>query len=187
MLTNDPILFERAARFHDVGALRSPHTTQLEGGKLDPFVGCNFRLNEFSGGVLLAQLRKLDRIVGDVRGNARRVYAGIRDLPGIRFRSLPDPDGEIGAGVFIRFENSAVCDRFKAAMKAEGVPAQGPGGSVNLPTLPYVIKKTTIHPDWPSFTSARGRSIQYAGSCPRTTDILSRFAGPYMDPKFTEK
>ena len=144
-------------------------------------------MNEFSGGVLLAQLRKLDRIVGDVRANAQRVYAGIRDLPGIRFRTLPDPAGELGSGVFIRFDSKERCARFKAAMKAEGVPAQGPGGSVNLPTLPYVINKATIHPAWPSFTSARGRAIQYAGSCPRTTDILSRFAGPYMDPKYSRR
>ncbi len=187
VVTNDPILFERGIRFHDVGALRSIHTEMLAGGKLDPFVGCNFRLNEFSGGVLLAQLRKLDRIVADVRGNARRVYEGIRDLKGIRFRAVPDPAGELGAGVFIRFENSAVCTRFKNAMKAEGVPAQGPGGSANLPAQPYVIKKATVHPAWPSFTSPRGKSIEYANCCPRTTDILSRFAGPYIDPKFTAK
>ena len=34
-------------------------------------------MNEFTGGVLLAQLRKLDTIIGDVRRNARRVYDGI--------------------------------------------------------------------------------------------------------------
>ena len=77
------------------------------------------------------------------------------------------------------------CERFKAAMRAEGVPVSNPGGSVNLPTLPYVINKVTVHPAWPSFTAPRGRSIQYAGCCPRTTDILSRFAGPHLDPKFT--
>ena len=45
--------------------------------------GLNYRMNEFTGGVLLAQLRKLDTIIGDVRRNARRVYGGIRDLPGV--------------------------------------------------------------------------------------------------------
>ena len=62
-----------------------------------------------------------------------------------------------------------------------------PGGSVNLPTLPYVINKVTVHPAWPSFTSERGKAIQYEGSCPRTTDILSRFAGPSLDPKYTAR
>jgi dTDP-4-amino-4,6-dideoxygalactose transaminase len=156
--------------------------------RLDPFVGCNFRLNEFSGGVLLAQLRKLDRIVSDVRTNARRVYDGIRDLPGAKLRHLPDPAGELGAGVFLDFGDKTRCDRFKEAMKAEGVIAANPGGSVILPTQPYVMRKATVHSAWPSFTSPRGRAIQYGpAACPRTIDILSRFAGPLIDPKFTRQ
>ena len=63
------------------------HEQWVGGAHLQPFAGCNFRMNELSGGVLLAQLRKLDRIVGDVRRNAQFVYSGIRDLPGIRSSS----------------------------------------------------------------------------------------------------
>ena len=187
VVTSNPVVFERACRFHDVGGMRNVHEKLVGSAQLQPFVGCNFRMNELSGGVLLAQVRKLDRIIGDVRQNAQRVYAGIGDLPGIRFRLLPDPAGELGTAVFIRFDSKDKCARFKTAMKAEGVPADGPAGSVNLPTQPYIINKSTVHPAWPSFTSPRGRAIQYAGCCPRTTDILSRFAGPYMDPKFSKR
>ena len=88
--------------------------------------------------------------------------------------------------MFLGFKTKEQCERFKAAMRAEGVPVSNPGGSANLPTLPYVINKVTVHPAWPSFTSARGRSIKYGPqNCPRTIDILSRFAGPSLDPKFT--
>ncbi len=188
VVTNDPVLFERAARFHDLGGLRAVHEQTVGKGKLDWFVGTNFRMNEFSGGVLLAQLRKLDTIVGAVRANARRVYNGIRDLPGIRFRHLPDPEGELGAGVFIGFKTKQQCERFMTAMKAEGVPVSRPSGSVILPTQPHIMKKVTVHPNWPSFSSGRGRAIEYGPkTCPRTIDILSRFAGPSMDPKFTER
>jgi dTDP-4-amino-4,6-dideoxygalactose transaminase len=58
--------------------------------RLDWFIAPNFRMNEFSGGVLLAQLRKLDMITASVRSNARYVYEGIRDLPGLHLRHLPD-------------------------------------------------------------------------------------------------
>jgi 8-amino-3,8-dideoxy-alpha-D-manno-octulosonate transaminase len=187
-VTNDPVMFERAARFHDVGTIRDLHKNMLGSLSLDPFVGCNFRMNEFSGGVLLAQVRKLDRIVGDVRGNAKRVYEGVRDLPGIKFRKLYDPAGELGTGIFIDWETKARADRFKEALKAEGVIATNPGGSVVLPALPYVIKKATVHPAWPSFTSERGRAIKYGPeTCPRTIDILGRFAGPLIDPKYTRQ
>jgi dTDP-4-amino-4,6-dideoxygalactose transaminase len=187
LVTNDPVLFERAARFHDVGMFRPIHQKVAGEQRLTPFVGTNFRMNEFSGGVLLAQLGKLDRIIGNVRANARRVYDGIRDLHGIEFRRLPDPAGELGTGVYIGFKTKDQCDRFKVGMKAENVPASGPAGSAILPVQPYIEKKVTVHPGWPTFNSARGRSIQYgAAACPRTIDILGRFAGVLMDPKFTK-
>jgi 8-amino-3,8-dideoxy-alpha-D-manno-octulosonate transaminase len=185
MVTSDPVVFERASRFHDIGALRDLHQRQTGKPQLDWFVGCNFRQNEFCAGVLLAQLRKLDTIIAAARANAKRVYDGVRTLPGIAFRRLPDPAGELGVGVFIRFDSRERCERFKTAMRAEGVPVSNPGGSVNLPTLPYVINKATVHPAWPSFTTPHGKAIRYEGSCPRTTDILSRFAGPAIDPKYT--
>ena len=188
VVTNDPILFERASRFHDLGGYRAPHQQFTGDAKLDWFFGTNFRLNEFSGGVLLAQTRKLDKIVGAVRSNARSVHEGIRDLPNLKFRLLPDPQGELGTGVFIDFGTKERCDRFLAMMKAENVPASKPGGSVILPTLPHVIAKKTLHPNWPSFTSARGKAIQYGPeTCPRTIDILGRFGGVLMDPKYTKK
>jgi len=188
VVTNDPLLFERASRFHDLGGLRAPHEKLLGKPQGDWFIGSQFRMNEFSGGVLLAQLRKLDTIVASIRANSRRVYDGVRDLPGIRFRRLPDPAGELGSAVFLGFDSKARCDRFKAAMKAENVPVSNPGGSVILPTQPHIEKKVTVHPAWPSFTSARGKAIQYgAACCPRTIDILSRFAGPSLDPKYSRQ
>ena len=188
VVTNDPVLFERAARFHDVGMFRSVHQQLTGEQQVQPFVGTNFRMNEFSGGVLLAQLRKLDTIIGNVRANARRVYEGIRDIPGIRLRQLPDPAGELGTGVYMKFATKEQRDRFMGAMKAENVPASPPTGSAILPVQPYIEKKVTAHPAWPSFTSERGRAIQYgATSCPKTIDILNRFAGVLMDPKFSQR
>jgi hypothetical protein len=46
----------------------------------------------------------------------------------------------------------------------------------------------TVTPRWPSFASARGQSIRYGSECcPRTTDILARFAGVMMSQKYTER
>ena len=78
--TNDPLLFERAARFHDVGGSAPPARTAGRHGRgLGRLSARNFRMNEFTGGVLLAQLRKLDTIVSvlprqrqaRLRGHAR--------------------------------------------------------------------------------------------------------------------
>ena len=57
-----------------------------------------------------------------------------------------------------------------------------------LPIEPYIEKKVTAHPAWPTWNSPRGKAIQYgAASCPRTIDILSRFAGAMIHPMYTEK
>jgi 8-amino-3,8-dideoxy-alpha-D-manno-octulosonate transaminase len=182
VVTSDPLLYERAARFHDVGGFRGGSA------KLRFLPGLNYRMNEFTGGVLLAQIRKLDTIIGDVRRNARRVYAGIRDLPGARVRLLHDPEGELGTGIFLGFPTKEVRERYAAAMRAEGVPVASPGGSVILPVVPEIEQKVTVTPRWPSFASERGQAIRYGRECcPRTIGILSRFAGVMMSPKYTER
>jgi len=186
--TNDDVLFERAVRFHDVGAIRAPYTEILKGGLLAGFASCNFRMNEFTGAVLKGQLQKLETICERVRRNARIVREGIADLPGLKLRKTPDPEGDLGVGVFIDFGNRQRRDYFLRALRAEGIAASGPSGSVILPADPRIAKKATIHPDWPSFNSPRGREIQYgAESCPRTIDIINRFGGVLMDPNFTEE
>jgi 8-amino-3,8-dideoxy-alpha-D-manno-octulosonate transaminase len=188
LVTSDPALFERACRFHDVGNLARPHQGQLGDARLRPFTGTNFRMSEFTGGVMLAQLRKLERIISSVRANSAIVYEGIRDLPGIRLRKRPDPAGGFGSPVFIEFAAKEQKERFVAAMEAENVGARAPGGSVILPIAPYIENKIATHPAWPTWTSPRGKAIRYgAASCPRTIDILSRFAGPSVGPKYSRQ
>lgn len=184
--TNDAALFERAIRFHDVGGIRAPHTDWIGETHGEPFIGVNYRMNEFSGAVLLAQIRKLPRVVSDIRGVARRVYDGIADLPNLELRGLPDPAGELGSAVFLGFPGKAKRDRFIEAMRAENVPAGPPGGSVLLPTQPHIIAKRATHPNWPTWNSPEGRAVRYgAETCPKTVAILDRFAGVSLDPKFS--
>jgi 8-amino-3,8-dideoxy-alpha-D-manno-octulosonate transaminase len=188
LVTNDPLLFERAARFHDLGLLRRLHEQRAGKSQLDGFAALQFRMSEFTAAVLLAQLRKLGQIVAALRGNVARVYAGLSDLPGLHWRQRPDPDGELGVAVFLSFRDKRERDRFLAGMKAENVPAHPPSGSVLLPMQPYIEHKRTIHPAWPSFQSARGKAIRYgAACCPRSLEIINRFAGVPLDPKYTEQ
>jgi 8-amino-3,8-dideoxy-alpha-D-manno-octulosonate transaminase len=186
LVTSDPVLFERASRYHDLGLLRPPHQVAVGGAKLDAFAGSQYRMSEFTGGVLLAQLRKLDTIVAALRARARRVVEAVAGLPGLRLRQRPDPDGDLGSAVVLRFGSKTRRDRFVAALHAENLPAGPPFGSVVLPAQPHIERKATVHPSWPSFASGRGRSIRYgAASCPRTLEILDRQAAIPMDPKWT--
>jgi 8-amino-3,8-dideoxy-alpha-D-manno-octulosonate transaminase len=186
--TNDAALYERAVRFHDVGGIRAVHSDVMGGPKGQAFIGVNYRVNEFTGAVILGQIRKLPRVVSDIRGAAKRVYDGIRDLPGIEFRGLPDPAGELGSGVYIGFKGKAQRDRFLELMKAENVPGGGPSGSVILPLQEHIIAKRGPHPKWPTWTSEEGKAVRYGPEAsPKTIAILERFGGVPLDPKYTEK
>ncbi len=188
VVTNDPELFERAIRFHDVGVVRSPYKEQLGGGLMAAFAACNFRMNEFTGAVLKGQLQKLEIICGGLRKNARKVRAGIADLPGLKLRKTGDQDGDLGVGVFIEFASRKQRDQYLRAMRAEGIAASGPGGSVILPIAKRIEDKVTIHPEWPSFQSPEGKAIRYGSACcPRTIDILGRAGGVIMDPNFSDE
>ena len=74
-----------------------------------------------------------------------------------------------------------------AALRAEGISANGPGGSVILPADGRIAKKSTPHANWPSFNSPQGKAICYgAASCPRTIDIIGRFGGVAVGPRYSD-
>jgi 8-amino-3,8-dideoxy-alpha-D-manno-octulosonate transaminase len=188
LVTNDPSLFERAARYHDLGLLRPPHERMLGRAALPGMIGSQYRMNEFTGGVLLAQIRKLDTIIAALRAHARKIFEALAALPELHLRQRPDPEGDIGTGIWLGFPSAEKRDRFLAAMSAENVPATAPSAVALVPLHPSVEHKLTTHPQWPSFVSERGRTIRYgAGCCPKTTAIQRRFAGVALDPKYTRR
>ena len=187
VVTNDAKLFERAVRFHDVGAIRTPYKEEFKGGSLASFAACNFRMNEFTGAVLKGQVQKLETICSRLRANAQKVCQGIADLPGLKLRKTADREGDLGVTVFLDHGTRERRDQFLRALRAEGISASGPGGSVILPIDERIEKKATVHPDWPTFNSPQGKAIRYGRECcPRTIDIIGRFGGVIMDPSFTE-
>ena len=168
-------------------SIHPPYTEMLKGGLLAGFVSANFRMNEFTGAVLCGQLQKLETICQALRTNSAKVRQAVADIPGLKFRKSPDPEGDLGVSVFLDLGNGTRRARYLRAMAAEGVPASPPGGSVILPTGKWIATKATIHPAWPSFQSAQGKATHYgAETCPRTIDIIGRFAGVMMGPKYSD-
>lgn len=191
VVMSDPVMFERAARFHDLGDLRPGHAAVLgQPPHFSQFLGGQFRMSEFTGAVMRAQLRKADRIVADFRDKARRVTEGISSLPGIQFRKTNDPEGGIHSSVYFSTRSKPACDRMIAALEAENIPASRIEGSAILPVAPYVEQKQNPDMDasWPSFATPRGEAVRYgAACCPRTLDIHDRYAGVLMDPSYSDQ
>ncbi len=190
VLTNDPVVFERAVRFHDLGLMRKCFIDNLgHPPQMGMIPGWQFRMNEWTGAVMRAQLRKLDRIVALYREKGRRVVAGLRDLPGMQFRKSHDPAGALMDTVYFRVGSKAERDRCLRALEAENIPAGwNLEGSVILPAEPHIVKKDPPEVNWPSFATPNGRAVRYGENCcPRTTEIRERYVGLPMDPKHSDQ
>ncbi|MHC4425301.1 MAG: DegT/DnrJ/EryC1/StrS family aminotransferase [Planctomycetota bacterium] len=176
LVTSDPVIYERAARFHNMGLMWGVFLDRVKPRRVQAFAGENFRMSEFTGAVLGAQLSKLDTMLAQLRGNANAIYNGIEEIAGIRLRHRPDPEGDIGKGVFFEMQDKVARDRCIRKLRKRKVPASTLGGSVLLPIHESVINKRTRHPNWPSFNSTEGKKIKYGpDSCRQTLGIYDRF------------
>ncbi len=119
VITNDRELYERSDWYHDHGHDHNPNVGRaLEGRTI---LGFNFRMNEFQGAVGLAQLRKLDYIVGEQRKNKAAIKDALGDVPGIGFRKLFDPDGDTATFLGFNLPDEASAKKFQGALKEGGV------------------------------------------------------------------
>jgi 8-amino-3,8-dideoxy-alpha-D-manno-octulosonate transaminase len=188
VVTSDPLIYERAARFHDMGTIRRLFLDRSGPSRVETFAGENFRMSELTGAVLGAQLTKLDTMLAHLRGNADAIYDGIKDIPGIRLRHRPDPEGDIGYAVFFEMKDKTMRDKCIRELRNKKVPAGTLSGSVLLPIQESVINKRARHPDWPSFNTPHGKKIEYGPEgCRQTLGIYDRFVQVRVGPKYTQR
>jgi len=188
VVTDDPVIYERAARFHHMGLIDRVFVERLGSSQVPIFAGENFRMSEFTGAVLGAQLSKLDTMVTQLRGNAEAIYNGIKNVPGIGLRHRPDPEGDIGYGVYFEMKDKAARDHCIQGLRKRKVPASTLTGSVLLPVEESVINKHTRHPAWPSFNSPEGKKIKYGpDGCRQTLEIFDRFVQVRVGAKYTQR
>jgi len=188
LVTNDPVIYERAARFHHMGLIHGVFLDRSGPSRVQTFAGENFRMNEFTGAVLGAQLSKLDSMLAQLRRNAEAIYNGIKNLAGIRLRHRPDPQGDIGYAVYFEMKDKAMRDRCIRELRKRRVPASTLTGSVLLPVHESVMNKRTRHRDWPSFNSPQGRKIKYGpDSAAQTLGIFDRFVQVRVGAKYTQR
>jgi len=188
VVTSDPLIYERAARFHDMGTIRRLFTDRIGSSQVPTFAGENFRMSELTGAVLGAQLAKLDSMIAELRRHAGAIHDGIKNIPDIRLRHRPDPAGDIGYAVYFETPDKATRDRCIRELRERKVPASTLTGSVLLPIAESVINKRTRHPAWPSFNTTEGKQIQYGPDCCRQTlGIFDRFVQIRIGARYTQR
>ncbi len=171
LLTNDEDLYRRAFAMHDQG--HSPDRRGIEVGNR-PFLGLNFRMTELQGAVLMAQVRKLDRIRDHLRANRDLVQGIIGTLPGVTFREQPDPAGDLATHLVVVFPDAASAS---AVTKALGSITLATSGWHVYTHMEHVLTGRTVTgrgcPFDCSCTDDRPRPME-AGMLPATDALLER-------------
>ncbi len=140
LLTNQSNLYERAALFMDKAWPRNP---QGERGHL--FLGVNYRMNELTGAVALAQLRKLESIVERRRKTAHWLADRLREVDGvIPPRILPNCVSSWWMFAFYLDREKMACSssEFASALSSEGIPFSC--GYIPVPIFEYPAIKNRI-------------------------------------------
>jgi 8-amino-3,8-dideoxy-alpha-D-manno-octulosonate transaminase len=189
VVTSDPLIYERAVRFHDNGGMKQLFLDRTGiPSQVKTFASENLRMNEFTGAVLAVQLSKVDTMIAQLRQHATAVYEGIKDLKGIRLRRRPDPTGDIGYAVCFEVQDKETRDRCIQELRQRKVPASTLTGSQLLPNEESVINKRTRGANWPSFSSPEGKAIQYGpNSCVQTLSVFHRFVQVRVGVKYTQR
>jgi dTDP-4-amino-4,6-dideoxygalactose transaminase len=120
--TNDDILYERAFGFHDQG--HKPSRMGVEVGNRS-IVGMNLRMNELTGAVSLAQIRKLDMILDKLREKKTKLKNMLGKLPHASYRKINDEKGECGTLLTLLFDSSEYAEKFCEAIGSKPLAYSG--------------------------------------------------------------
>jgi len=157
VVTNDKELYEAAFGVHDQG--HKPMRFGVEVGARS-VLGLNFRMNEITAAVAIAQLRKIDKIVGTLRQKRTKFKELISKAGGFRFRTLNDPDGDCSTVCTVIFDTKEKAAKISKALGSKTVDQSGWHVYANMEHVLNHLKSV-------------GQPHK-KGSYPKTDDILSR-------------
>ena len=169
VVTDDDELFEKAFGFHDQG--HKPLRMGLEVGNRS-IIGLNFRINEVTGAIALAQTRKLDTILSMLREKKAKLKAALQGTDGLGFRKIND-EGDCGTLLTLLLKDKQTADRFCEKIGTQTISHSGWHVYNNMEQI--LDKKTVTHYKCPYVCEAYGKSVEYkAYMLPQTDDILER-------------
>jgi 8-amino-3,8-dideoxy-alpha-D-manno-octulosonate transaminase len=120
VVTDNESLYLKADAYADHG---HDHIGNDRGKENPLFLGSNHRISELNAAVGLGQLRKLDDILATQRKHKKAIKDAMSQCSGIRFRKLPDEDGD--SATFLSF---FMPDQDKARQLTKGLADAGVDG-----------------------------------------------------------
>jgi 8-amino-3,8-dideoxy-alpha-D-manno-octulosonate transaminase len=123
-------------------------------------LGLNFRMNEVTGAVALAQLGKLDKIIATLRQKRTKFKEMIIGAKGFRFRKLNDPAGDCATICTVIFDDPVRAAKVAKLLGSKTVDASGWHVYFNMEHVLQHLKKIA--------------QPYHKGAYPKTDDLLSR-------------
>jgi dTDP-4-amino-4,6-dideoxygalactose transaminase len=173
IITDDKEIYERCFAFHDQGHL--PLRAGVEIGKR-PFLGLGFRYTELQAAVLLAQLRKLPRMLDRLRTNKHRFKSLIADLPGLEFREVIDSEEEISTILTVILPTSEAAQKIAKDLGSKVIAQAGWHVYSNMEHLleQRVVTSVSCSFACPRYIDQGGQIRYWPGMLPQTDDLLAR-------------
>jgi dTDP-4-amino-4,6-dideoxygalactose transaminase len=157
VVTDDQQLYETAFGVHDQG--HKPNRLGVEVGTRS-VLGLNFRINELTAAVALAQLAKLDRIIATLREKRKKLKSLISQGKGFKFRVLNDPEGDCATLCTVIFDSREQALKVSKALGSKTLDQSGWHVYANMEHVLNHLKQVG--------------QPHTKGSYPKTDDILSR-------------
>ncbi len=125
IITNNEAIFKRAREYSDHGHELNPAFPRGEDTR--SMSGMNFKMTELQGAIGLAQLKKMDYIISRQRENKSKIKKALSDINQIKFRDVPNPEGDTGDSVIFYFSSRSETKSFMKLWTGKGF------GTKNLP------------------------------------------------------
>lgn len=122
LVTDDEEVYLRAFGYHDQGHLPSRSGAEIGNRSL---IGQNYRMNELTAAVLIAQYRRLDLILERLRQVKKRLKARLAAVPGVAFRRINDEAGECATLLTVLLPSREIADRVAGALGTTTVSSSG--------------------------------------------------------------
>jgi len=187
VLTRSAKLYERAVRMSDLGLYRTEHQTRAP-GREPMFPGSNFRMSEMTAAVALAQLARVAPMIRKVRASRDAMRAQIGEIPGVTWRRIPDPKGDIGFETYLFMPTAEQARAVRARAGERGITLTPHTGTYAQTAREYVKSRSThagIRGPFQNFETWPAPGYR-PEDFPRTHDLAERLIAIPLGVLFTK-
>lgn len=189
VLTSDGRLYERAVRMGDIGLYRDEHR-KIKPPEVTSFSGSNYRMSELAGAVGSAQFARVRPMIRHLRRLRAIMQREVGQIPGLAWRRLPDPSGDLGFDSYFFLPTHAQALALKAAAQLRGVGLAPHTGTYCQFAREFCQSGATHAAQSSPFPGAGTAAWPAAGYCeqdfPRTTDLVGRMVSVPLGSVYSE-